>query len=92
MINREILASVQNTTPVTQIQLQVLTVFIILERITVTKLIRGLVISSTGMVVEVKRNVFDSGGNRNTFAQMGAYIWYLRVMFISEVIYLSDVL
>jgi hypothetical protein len=50
------------------------------------------VISNTGMDVEMKRNIFAFGGNRNTFAQMVVYIWYLRVMFISEVICLSDVL
>jgi hypothetical protein len=44
------------------------------------------------MDVEVKRNIFASGGKRNTFTQMVAYIWYLRVTFISEVICLSGVL
>jgi hypothetical protein len=44
------------------------------------------------MDVEVKRNIFASGGKRNTFAQIEAYMWYLRVMFISELICLSDVL
>jgi hypothetical protein len=44
--------------------------FIPLERVTVKNLIGGLVISRTGMDVEVKKNISASAGNRNTFIQM----------------------